>query len=87
MPITINNKVLTSVLLLIVIIPIFILPVFGMDYEIYVAFSTVLIVLTILSVKINKEISVTILFFAFIHTFRPVNDWFTGLITMDFRAE
>lgn len=74
-----KNKVLTSILLLLAIIPVFVLPVFGMNYKIYGIFSIILIVLTISAVRINKEIFATILFFALIHIFRPLNDWFTDL--------
>jgi hypothetical protein len=59
---TMKNKVLTSILLLIAIIPVFVIPVFGMDYKIYGVFSIILIVASVLSVKINKEIFATILF-------------------------
>jgi hypothetical protein len=59
---TMKNKVLTSILLLIAIIPAFVIPVFGMDYKIYGVFSIILIVASVLSVKINKEIFATILF-------------------------
>jgi membrane protease YdiL (CAAX protease family) len=79
-----KNKIASFLILLFAIIPVFIIPVFGMEYLTYGIFSGILIILTILISKINKELFSTILFFTILHLTRPLNDWFTGFINLKF---
>lgn len=79
-----KNKIVSLLILLITIIPVFIIPAFGMEYMNYGLFSGILIILTILTGKINKELFSTILFFTIIHLTRPLNDWFTDFINLKF---
>jgi len=80
----VKHKVISALILLITIIPVFILPIFGIDYWTYGIFSFALITSTIFIGRINKALFSTILFFTIIHISRPLCDWFTDLININF---
>ncbi|MBN2347337.1 MAG: CPBP family intramembrane metalloprotease [Bacteroidales bacterium] len=78
------NKALSAGILFLAVIPVFIVPLFGIGFRFYVVISAIMIVLTLLSFQVNKELSPTILFFTLVHVCRPINFWFTDLINISF---
>ena len=78
------NKIFSTLILLITIIPVFILPVFGIDYITYGIFSFILVIFTIIINKFSQELFSTILFFTLVHLSKPLNDWFTGSLGINF---
>ncbi len=78
------KKILSAIILIISIIPVFILPLFGNIFNNYWMLTVITILLLILSIRINKDIFPTILFFTLIHITRPLNYYFTDLINMNF---
>lgn len=78
------RKIQSSLLLLIVLIPVFVLPVFGMDQRSYWIFVLVVSGASILSYLRDRQLFPTILFFSLVHALRPVNHWFSELVRLEF---
>jgi uncharacterized protein len=79
-----KKRVISLIVLSIAILAVFIIPVLGITPVTYVSLAAVLVSLTVLIVKINKELFPAILFFTLVHVSRPLNEWFTGFIGINF---